>query len=93
MAKKLKIWNGRGHIPNQHLYVCAYTKKHLIEIVNEALNKSLGTTDYKYISMHEVNTYWSAGCWGVKMDGIEPEVGVWECFEHLLTNNKVRRIG
>jgi len=85
MAKKLKIWNGRGwgranygknyeKLPTpisqwcERIYICATSKAEALRIC-EAVGHP--------ISMHEINEYWSAGCWGNSMDGIEPEVGLW----------------
>jgi hypothetical protein len=66
MAKKLKIWNGRGagkKYQRGHIYVAAYSQKHAAELINEACNA--------WITPHEISKYYSP-CWGTKMDGIEP---------------------
>ena len=87
MPRKLKLWNGRGwgrahydddgnKIPQSykywcdHVYVCAHSVAEAIRIVNEAVG-------WDVITRNEVNVYWSHGCWGNTMDGIEPELGVW----------------
>jgi len=88
MAKTLKIWNGRGwgrprydyendnqRLPTpieeycDHAFICAHSKAEAVRIFNEV---SRG-----YITVNEVNNYWSANCWGNPMKGIEPELGVW----------------
>ena len=87
MAKTLKIWNGRGwgrprydpkdihqrlHVPYEeycdHIFVCAHSKAEAVRIVNEVGG---------YVSVHEIDVYWSKNCWGKIMKGIEPELGVW----------------
>ena len=69
-VKKIKIYNGRlyAHGRFMHAYVGAHSQKHAIELVKQA--------GYD-INQNEMNVYWSKGCWGVRMDGIEPQVGVW----------------
>lgn len=69
---KLKIWNGRGdhrHMPG-HFYACATTKKEVVELITQA-------GYYPRMTVKELNTYWADGCWGVAMEGITPEKGVW----------------
>jgi hypothetical protein len=70
MAKKLKIWNGRGHgkFTDSHIYVCATSQKHAAELISNATSA--------YVTSNEISKYYS-NCWGNSMDGIEPEVGVW----------------
>lgn len=65
--RTLKIWNGRGHgkFDNGHIYVAAYTQKQAAELIAEACNSP-------WITTHEIRTYYSKGCWGNSMDGIEP---------------------
>ena len=81
MSKKLKLWNGRSlwH-KGGHVYVCAHSQAHALEIVNKALRIVRGwedRPDINPINMSEIRDYWSAGCWGSPMDGIVHEVGVW----------------
>jgi hypothetical protein len=71
VSKTLKIWNGRDWKAQGHIYVAAYSKKQALELVRKAAGYEGAC------SMHEINVYWSAGCWGNSMDGITPEVGVW----------------
>ena len=92
MPKKLKIWNGRGwgrgdyncpegHSNEQHypfsveyIYVCARSRAEAGRIL------------YKYgrggyydgsAAANEIKNYFSEGCWGNRMNDIEPEVGLW----------------
>ena len=67
--KKLKVWNGRGRGRGEHLYVCATSRKHCVELVR--------STGHVLMSLSELDVYWSAGCWGTPMAGVEPEIGVW----------------
>jgi hypothetical protein len=68
--KNIKIFNGRVYKSGRflHAYVGSHSQKHAIELVKQA---GYGMTQ------SEINTYWSKGCWGKSMDGIEPQVGVW----------------
>jgi hypothetical protein len=66
MAKTLKIWNGRGHglkYGKYHVYVAAYTQKQAAELLSKALNSNIDT--------NEIRVYYSSGCWGNSMVGIE----------------------
>lgn len=65
MARKLKIWNGRGHgvYNNYHISIAAYTQKQALEM--------LASVCKSYISPNEIRTYW-CDCWGNDMNGIEP---------------------
>jgi len=76
-------WGGRrydkdrNHIPDptgkeycDHFYVCAKSRTHAIEIVNQAAGRIVA-------SQHEAKVYWHAGCWGDTMKGIAQEIGVW----------------
>lgn len=85
MPRALKIWNGRGdyHELDGHLYACATTKKEVVELITQA-------GYYPNMTMRELNTYWSAGCWGTPMEGITPEKGVW--FIHRKDENKIPRV-
>jgi hypothetical protein len=88
MAKELKIWNGRGVILNKsklpphvlfgrgdtHLYICAYSKADAARLINQ-FNGYEGDNARNYNS--ELTVYFSAGCWGIVMDGIERERGLW----------------
>lgn len=67
MAKKIKIWNGRGHgkYLNGCFYIAAYSVKQAVELVNKALGHSA-------ITASEINAYYHKNSWGNSMDGIEP---------------------
>ena len=73
MARKLIIANGRGdfgyHGLDGHLYVCAESKAEAVRLLIQA--------GHVRMNIREFNEYWSKGCWGVKMEGITPEKGVW----------------
>lgn len=69
-------WECRGG----HLYVAGYSLADAVRLVNEAYRRLNGHTDrpdINPISEHFARVYWNKGCWGVKMDGIVPERGVW----------------
>lgn len=71
MANQLKIWNGRAHGKyaaggnRHHVYVAAYSAKQAAELVGQACETPC-------VSVHEINVYYSKGCWGDSMDGIVP---------------------
>ena len=85
-SKKLKIWNGRGDFRklDGHLYVCAYTQKDAIELLNQA--------GHEHMTTRELSTYWSANCWGTSMAGITPERGVWFVHKSEPSTAKPRRL-
>ena len=67
--KKIKIFNGRwGTIG--HAYVGALSQKHAVELLNRI-------PGYGSMTLSELQNYWSKGCWGNAMNGIDPQVGVW----------------
>jgi len=86
MAKKLKIWNGKGwgrtrydkdgeKLPTPIEDYCEH-------VYVCAYSKTEAVRIYNEVSrgsitVSEVNNYWSADCWGNQMEGIEPELGVW----------------
>lgn len=80
--KKIKIFNGRWGI-HGHAYVGAYTQNHAVELLNK-VHDGQGL-----MTLSELNNYWSKGCWGNSMDGIEPQVGVWVQDKW---DDKVRRV-
>ena len=68
MAKKLKIWNGRGQghpYEGHHVFVAAYSQKQAAELVGQVFGHST-------VGVGEIANYFSAGCWGRTMDGIIP---------------------
>lgn len=73
MPKPLLIANGRGDYGysglDGHLWVCAKNKAHAVRLLIEA--------GYKTMTIGEFNMYWSKGAWGITMDGVEQEIGVW----------------
>jgi hypothetical protein len=70
LARKLRIWNGRGDYAkfDGRFYVCATTKKRAVELLAQA--------GHGCINMNEFTAYY-AEAWGVRMEGIAPEEGVW----------------
>ncbi len=69
MAKKLKLWNGRGHgkFERGHFYVAAYSAEQasfLMAIASGYKNTRGFET--------ELRVYYSKGCWGNSMNGIVP---------------------
>lgn len=74
--KKLKIWNGRGYagfyngkrLEIEHFYVCAKTQKQAIELCAK-----MGYT----LTPREIREYWNPECWGIFMQNITPEIGLW----------------
>ena len=94
MAKKLKIWNGRG-------YGCRdYSKPHgrahyeypdsseqlficarsRAEAARILSRAGGGSTGQ---ANSEIKVYFSEGCWGNNMSHIEPEVGIWGKFGNM----------
>lgn len=79
--KPLKIWNGRGHgrdYDRGHFYVCATSRLHAARLIATASGYD-GQTDSRAIGQmdRELRDYYSEGCWGIAMEGITPDVGVW----------------
>ena len=75
MNKQLKTWNGRDWQCTGHVYVCAYSVKDAIVLMDAASLKLYGCVHRT--SVAEIKNYWSKGCWGIAMDGIAQERGVW----------------
>ncbi len=86
----MKIWNGRGFfdykskIKYDHIYICAKNKAHAIRLC-----EGVG---YNNVTYKEINEYWSEGCWGNNMDGIEREIGIWGIIDPHCVNPKVTRL-
>ncbi len=69
--KKLLLLNGRWNFGNgSHIYIAAYSVADACRICNEVVG-------YESNWRNEINIYFSKGCWGRLMDGIEPERGAW----------------
>jgi DNA-directed RNA polymerase subunit RPC12/RpoP len=68
----LKVWNGRGDYGynglDGRLYVCAATKKRAVELLQKA--------GHIRMNMHEFTGYY-ASCWGIGMQHVKREEGVW----------------
>ena len=76
--KTLQIFNGRGQsyvakngvwTKTEHIYICAWSKLDAVRVMHEA--------GFKHFTINELNIYYSPGCWGVRMEGVTPERGVW----------------
>jgi hypothetical protein len=91
MAKKLKIWNGRGHgrkYGRGHIYVAAYSQKQAAELVSKAC---YGEEHSDNVSVNEIRVYYSAGSWGNTMNGITPtEPCVYATEQHF--GGEVQRV-
>lgn len=70
-AKGLKIWN--GVMGGRRYYICAKSRAH----ANRLLNRAHGKPEDHLDRTRFIRDYFHEGCWGVRMDGIDPEVGVW----------------
>jgi hypothetical protein len=70
--KKLRIWNGRNYnYPYGHMYIAAYSVEDAVRLLTE-----LHGHEPRGIRA-EIRNYWSPNCWGIVMDGITPERGIW----------------
>lgn len=86
---KLKIWNGRGpKCRGEHFFVAAKNRTDAAKLVAKAANIFCGCPereiDARDIGQYtrEIRDYYSEGCWGIKMEGITPERGVWLTVGH-----------
>lgn len=70
MAKKLKLYNGRGEKKNEHLYIAAYSRADAARMLVEVYGRGINYWQ------REIKIYFSE-CWGNLMDGVEPKRGVW----------------
>jgi hypothetical protein len=70
MAKKLKLWNGRGHgkYDRGHISVAAYSQKQAAELVSIAC---FGVEHSNMVSVNEIRKYYN-NRWGDGMSNIEP---------------------
>lgn len=68
---KLIVANGRGNYStlDGHLYVCAKSKAHAVRLLVQAGHINM--------TIREFNEYWNKDAWGVVMNEVTPEVGVW----------------
>jgi len=77
--KKLKLFNGRGHHQYkngivttwEHLYIAAYSINDAAELLQEVFSGTVNSRIY------EINIYYNKNCWGVLMEDIIPERGIW----------------
>jgi len=79
MAKKLKLFNGRGQEQGEHLNIAAHSRADACRMLVKL---------YPYTAeghwTREMKDYFSP-CWGISMDGIEPRRGIW------IEKNKFKR--
>ena len=99
MARKLKVWNGRGwgrrnYDENGSLILDPTGKEFCNHAYvcaysrGDAVRAIAEATGYDIITANEIKIYW-AECWGSTMDGIEKERGVWTTQDY---NDKPKRI-
>lgn len=84
MARVLKIWNGRSgccYKPSDsawagiqpyrgaHVYAAAFSRADLRRLIVEYCGRDPGVT--------ELRDYWNCGSWGIHMEGITAERGIW----------------
>lgn len=83
MPRKLKLWNGRAyccHNPQDGnwrdvspysatIYAAAYSRADLRRLIEAYCGRDPGD--------REIKEFWSAGCWGRHMEGVNPERGLW----------------
>lgn len=86
--RKLKIWNGGGHICRNlssplwkgidpfktHAYAAAHSRADLRRLIASYNGVFPGET--------YIRDYWAEGAWGNSMEGITPERGLWISFDH-----------
>jgi hypothetical protein len=87
MARQLKIWNGGGSALRKrgdplwkdvrfngepHGYIAAYSRADAERIIEEYCGQR------PPVSL--LRDYWHEGTWGIAMDGIVPERGLWLQF-------------
>lgn len=93
--RKLKIFNGRDWHCRGSLYIAAYSLKDAVDLVNAAYRKINGYEDRLDIhptTICEAQKYWHKDCWGVPMNGVTPERGVWWTKEKFGQESKPERI-
>lgn len=86
--KPLKLWNGRGHCCRKdgdplwakvrandppHAYIAAASRADALRIIEAYSGRKAPA--------NELKTYWSEGVWGDRMNGVEPERGLWLAFD------------
>ena len=79
--KTLKLFNGGDwNYQGGHLYVAAFSQNDACTLANEAYRKIHNMPDrldYNWISIGYFRTYWNSGHWGICMNNVTPERGVW----------------
>ena len=79
--KQLKIWNGRGWKDIEHWYGAAYSIIDLIHLLKLAGNS--------WASYREIREYSNKDCWGVRINGIKCERGIWVLKKGAVSVEKV----
>jgi hypothetical protein len=90
-AKGLKLWNGGGYgavrsvdaiahghrdPSGVHVYACAKSRAALVRMI-AAYQGLPGPERLQAGTQAQVKNHWNEGNWGVHMEGIEPEPGIW----------------
>ena len=80
-----RIWNGRGYdvVPRSqwrndqlpHIYACAASIADLQRLCVEC--------GWEAPSYNEVKKYWSEGAWGIHMDGVLRQRGLWIQWDRM----------
>ena len=89
LVKQLKKFNGRAiclRNPNDSRWdgirtnqsVCAYIGAYSVTDAIKLIEEYCGTKP----SRTEISSYWNKGAWGIHMDGVELERGIWIQFDH-----------
>ncbi len=84
MGRTLKIWNGRAYCCYKHgdpewegisnngsatIFAAAYSRADLRRMIEQYSGVDPGDT--------EIKVYWCEGSWGMRIEGITPERGLW----------------
>ena len=93
-GRTLKIWNGRaGHVARlvggepyrgAHLFVAAFSVADAVRMFEDLLGYRNDVT------RHEVMNYWAANAWGLSMEGVPVERGIWVKKEAFRPGQPVR---
>jgi len=71
----------RGH---EHVYICAKSKKDACQLMDDWYKKLFKTKSSPGVGRwaHEINAYYSKGCWGNRLDDTVVERGLWVQWKH-----------
>jgi hypothetical protein len=106
MAQELKLFNGRGYSLRKHAdplwkkweaecarrechlyvngYVAAYSMADCRRVIAEYCGRDPGVT--------EIRDYWNKGAWGIYMQHVTPERGLWLHPDHRSHDEKPIRV-